>query len=253
VKAPTILCTCPGRFGDIVWAIAAAREAYLKNQPADYLQGCVVDFGVMGKYEKIIPLLQTQRFIREAFAVPGWVEVHSNWGSQPWESPSSKLGYDKVYDFGYREQPQVQLIDYASTIYPELKPRNWCVPFLSTPQDWNKVFPSCVPYHFSPHQGPHGNTLVEKLRRSMPELKFVDVGALSFVESMRVIAESRVFLGSRSSNYVIAQGLGKPCVILEMAGYRRHPKYGCSYGSQIMSATLDLEFFVMGIREALRW
>ncbi len=234
-----ILCTCPGRFGDIFWALASARQAYLL--------GGEVDFGIMGKYERALPFIKSQSYIRDAFPVPGWVEVHSNWGSQPWESPSEKLGYEKVYDFGYREAPGVQLIDYASSIYPELKLDPGTFPFLQMP---HKEIVNCVPYHFSPHQGPHGGALVEKLRRAFPEKEFVDTGGLPFIDVAKIISGSRVFLGSRSSNYVIAQGLGKPCVILELAGYRRHPKYANSYGKQIMTGSLDFKFFVDGIREA---
>lgn len=224
-----VLCTAPGRYGDILWSLAAVQELWRREKPD-------ITFAVMPKWEKILPFVGQQPYINRIIAPPTWKEQHSHCGSQPWKPPLGTHNFDAVYHFGYRAHPEVQLIDYPATIHPELKVTESAIPFLyvGTPLP----SPKTIPYHFSYHQ--HGAPgFMREIKKRFPGYEFIDTDSLSFWDAARAIARAPMFLGSRSSCYVIAQGLGRPCLIYEKAGYRRHMIYGCTYGTQIMPSHLD--------------
>lgn len=95
------LCTFPGKFGDILWALPTIREiARQAGQP--------VHLAIGGKYSPLLELLKAQPYVAAAFAVEGWEEgEHASW--DPPEELLIPGAYDKVYHLRYPDWPHHSL------------------------------------------------------------------------------------------------------------------------------------------------
>lgn len=89
-----ILCTFPGRFGDLLWALPTVRA--ISEQAGE-----PVDLQIGGEFASIVPLLREQPYIRFAHADP-------RWDASQWEAPAlqSATKYDATYHLGYRRWPE---------------------------------------------------------------------------------------------------------------------------------------------------
>ena len=107
--APKILCTMPGRYGDILWALPTVRalsEAY----------GGPVDFAVSAKYGALAPLLVKQPYIDHVDVMGDW-HVEEAAPMTPRVPPEALWGgpfYDRVFHLGYAGWPEGTL---AADIY----------------------------------------------------------------------------------------------------------------------------------------
>src|SRR5665213_3309017 len=89
-----ILCTFPGRYGDIGWALPTVRAI---SEAA----GHPVDLLIAGEFESLLPLLRLQPYL-------GQVSANPHWGmSDPWEQgvPWPPGTYDQVYHLQYHGWP----------------------------------------------------------------------------------------------------------------------------------------------------
>lgn len=107
-----ILCTHPGRFGDILWALPTMRalsEAY--EAPVELM--------LSAKYESLRPLLDHQPYISCTGFDPAWrvqetapISPRCPPQSEVYEQASAATGeryYDHVYHLGYRGWPEPTL------------------------------------------------------------------------------------------------------------------------------------------------
>lgn len=94
-----ILCTFPGKFGDLLWALPTVRaisEAY----------GEKVDLAIAGAFGSILPLLRAQPYL-------GLVEALDSWAVQDTAPISPRIptmlieppGYHSVFNLGYEGWP----------------------------------------------------------------------------------------------------------------------------------------------------
>lgn len=97
-----VLCTFPGKCGDILWALPTVRavaETY----------GHHVDLAVMPEFQSVISLIDmgTVDYIGRVCTIPSWV----NQPPAEWQPPGEGTWgpYDRVYHLGYRGWPQQPL------------------------------------------------------------------------------------------------------------------------------------------------
>jgi len=236
-----VLCTFPGKFGDILWSLATAQHISIAcNQP--------VDFACMPQYLSLVGLLQEQPYIDKAFVINDWLCQHSNYGDQPWNPPAQVAeGYEHCYHLGYRTHPSrvlggpdIQLIDFIASQHG-IKLTS-PIPFLYSTEDTDIQKPYVsFSFNMTDHQQKMDflNTVVRffQYNRPVEKLSFVDVGSLPWMHALNTIKHSSLFIGCRSSNWVVATGLGKKTLT-----YETHPErnasggmgsvFGCTYGNE---------------------
>jgi len=238
----TTLLTFSGKLGDILWCLPAAR--------ALHRQGWTVDFATMPAYAAVHELMAAQPYLRRAFALPGWQQVDDHCGARPRLPPSVPNGYAKAAHLTYERRPTYPLVEHALRVL-RLPLEAAAGPFLE-PAPRADAPARLVAYAFTGEAPEAKARVLHRLRQGLPAgTQFADVGKLPFLEAAIVIASARFFLGCRSANWVVAQGVGARCLICEPNTGRREPIFGNPYGSpEVMPPPGDVEAFV---HTALRW
>ena len=230
--APRILCTFPGRYGDLLWALPTVRAiSQFHEQP--------VELCIAGEFESLLPLLEQQEYLADVFAVDHWAMTPTeNWWIPPtigqWEDR-----YDRVYHLGYRGWPDAPLPKYVyqqtEREYPELG-----LPELDLYTPWIEVVqPTCAPVSWTCgfteawfelkfgvwellSTAARYNRLKEDLEEGCLSLctgarwqKEAKHGGCGWLEAAYWIAGSRAFLGDCSALHVLACAVGTPVVCYE--------------------------------------
>ena len=235
------LITMPGKFGDIFWVLPAARQL-ARGEP-----GGVVDLAMMPRYSSACELLRLQSYIGSSFSIDGWEQEHDNCGAQPMIPPSCPSGYERVFNLGYRRMPMEPLYLEA---FKELSmtPVLPLAPFIgvTTQRKRNDL----IAYSFNGQDRECESSWVKIIAELLPSMEFMDVGELAFENAAERIAEATLFLGSRSSNYVIAHGVGTRIVTLESIPGRRHVRFSFPWGWE---ALIDPPNPVRAVEVMRRW
>ncbi len=98
-----VLCSFPGKFGDILWALPTVRALSRRlGQP--------VDLAVSAKYGSLAPLLREQPYLKRVHVLENWV-VQETAPMTPRVPPGvAEFGlnaaYEVVFHLGYRGWPQ---------------------------------------------------------------------------------------------------------------------------------------------------
>lgn len=99
-----ILCTFPGKFGDLIWALPTIRAiAEVVGEPVDLM--------IAGAYASIVPLIQRQSYIGKVWAEIDWL-VENTAPMTPRIPPLSfedSKDYDQIFHLGYRGWPETTL------------------------------------------------------------------------------------------------------------------------------------------------
>lgn len=234
----TILLTGSGKYGDILWMLPAAR--------ALHRHGCIVDFATMPAFAAIHPLMAAQPYLRAVFSIPGWEMVDDHCGARPRVPPFTPSGYDRVAHLTYKQRPTYPLIEHAFlALGLAMRLPEDAAPFLEIEPSARVMGPH-VAYAFNGEAREVKARVRDALFRALPAWTgFVDVERLPFLEAARHIASAAFFLGCRSANWVVAQGVGARCLICEPNGGRREPIFSNPYGSpEVMPRQDDLAAFV---------
>lgn len=90
-----ILCTFPGRAGDLIWALPTIRALSRRIVSP-------IDLQITGEFANLVPLLTAQPYLRRVYADPRWSM------SDSWQAPAhdSSSYYDHIFHLGYRGWPQ---------------------------------------------------------------------------------------------------------------------------------------------------
>lgn len=139
-----VLCTMPGRFGDLLWALPTVRALSLAY-------AAPVDLLISGKYQAILPLLVAQPYIGMVSWSAEWV-VQETAPMTPRVPPAEVLAdrsarygpYHAVYHLGYETWPEgtlaediyrrTQAVTETSTFLPPLDlDRPWIRPRSTLP------------------------------------------------------------------------------------------------------------------------
>jgi hypothetical protein len=263
-----ILCTCPGRHGDILWTLPAIRALHEAT-------GATIDLLVAGKYAAVCPLLERQPYLRECVAMPEWT-VEETAPMTPRLPPGIPVGYDAVYHLGYagwpdrplpdqhlwtlqQQIPDLDLVEQIAERYrldrpwitppsPPIPPTHWYTNRLAIgfTDEWIELKAGLVfallarvergrPYKPSLYFGA-GSRWMEWERTLAPFLYGLCTPR-TWLETAQWVAESAVFLGCCSALHVLACGLGTPVVLVEPNEARHHPIF-YPYGTDGPQVTL---------------
>lgn len=242
-----ILCTFPGKFGDLIWALPTVRAiAEVVGEP--------VDLVIAGAYGSIVPLIQRQSYIGQAFADSQWV-VQNTAPMTP-RMPERVIAheYDQVFHLGYRGWPKTDLPRETWACFaaqavgdPEFLgravvhfslDRPWIIATHTVNQaDWARAYAvGFTDEHFELKYG-----LTELLRMRWVDETCGQRGSVNLSTSPRWNAEAAapwegwswesaaawlantpVFLGCNSALHVLARALGVPVVMMEPNPHRHN-------------------------------
>ncbi len=229
-----ILCTFPGRAGDLLWALPTVRAI------SESL-GYPVDLQIAGEFEGMLELLRLQPYLGHCSANPHW-DMTQGWAA-PMPVGTPERTYERGIHLGYRRWPEEPL---PIEVYTQCRSTQVGLPLplvdLTRPWITVKDLPArqvavgwtdcyfelkygLMELVFEPRiklseKGLHPYTLVA------PGSRWATEGGYSptdWLEAARRIAGSEVFLGDCSALHVLAVALGKPCVIYEPMEARWNP------------------------------
>jgi hypothetical protein len=222
-----ILCTFPGRHGDLLWALPTMRAI-------SEAIGAPVDLQIAGEFAGMLDLLRLQPYLGQVCANP-------HWGMDTWEAPrpvgTPEGTYDGVVHLGYRRWPELPL---------PLEIARLAAPLIPNGIDLSRAWITAVPWTQIPHRIVIGWSdcwfelkvgLLALLQRRLvnytsafmlaapgsrwtSEQPYV---AVDWVEAARRIAAADVFLGDCSALHVLALALGIPVVLVEPMEARWNP------------------------------
>jgi hypothetical protein len=227
-----ILTTFSGRFGDILWSLPTVREISKR-------EGTKVDMGIMPQYKSLLPLLQMQPYIDTAFTIDDWICVGSPCGDQPWQPPVRvEEHYEKSFHLTYRRHPQSNeaLIDFIAQ-QQGFELTEPVVPFIETNFKYaylrsaNTVF---IAVAFNALYQAEKDAFRIKLKELLPEnIQYLDVLRLPWTDAAAAIKCALAFVGCRSSNFVLAHGVGqKNIFVFEPHPSRNaHGHFGYTFGN----------------------
>lgn len=234
----TVLVTFSGKLGDIIWTLPAARELHR--------QGHTVDFATMQAYAAVHPLLGLQPYLRYVFALPEWRPEHDWCGAQPRIPPLLPKGYDRTVHLTYWERPRKPLILHAFEVLDLPVPAQ-PLPFLEVQADPD---PRLVAFAFNGYWMDQKMRVLYHVQEALQGFRFVDVAKLPFDEAARTIQAAVFFLGCRSANYVVAHGLYKRILSIELEPGRREEIFSCPFGREVLPGVNEIGQFVA---TALAW
>lgn len=226
--AARTLCTFSGQFGDLLWSLPTVRRI------STFLGK--VDFATMPSSRTLVPLISQQSYINKAFVIENWIETGRPFGCQPWQSPDfeGRAEYKRVYDLSYREHPYGKcLADWiaASADYGCIVPSE--IPFVETDV---KILPRSIKrIAFAFKQDLLGDTKTQfmfllKRRFASENVEFIDTTIFDWPLAAEIIKASLGFVGCRSSNYVLAYGVGARVLEFEPYAPRTGLTFSCPFG-----------------------
>jgi hypothetical protein len=219
-----ILCTFPGRYGDILWSLPTVRAI------SEYF-GDPVHFLIAGEFAALLPVLQNQPYIRLASADTRWTLTPPN----EWQPPYEHTGFDRVFHLGYRRWPQqplpLEMWTLANHGNIDLAPLDLTRPWIDNPSSataWD-VAVGFSEAHFELKAGLL--SLLEarpgpSLRAVMPAGRWTTethCAPCSWSDALAVIQRSEIVLGCCSALHVLARAMGKPVVLMEPMEARWNP------------------------------
>lgn len=245
----SVLCTFPGRYGDLLWALPTIRALSRRIHAP-------VDLMIAGEFRSILPLLQAQAQVDELYRPAPylgrvWADPQWAMGSTKAETPTPPaLPYDFVFHLGYRDWPKRALpfetLDNLNR-YSEITGSRWTrfwpladeeldlqTPWITLPPTTFDAYKSGVTIgwsdtHFELKYGitlllqAHTNWGLDKIGnnpRGQAEARWVPQ---TWEETTQRIATAQVFLGCCSALHVLAVAVGTPVVLMEPMEARWNP------------------------------
>jgi len=225
-----VLVTFSGKAGDILWSLPTVRHI-------STMLGVKVSMGVMPAYESLVPLLKSNSYIQDAFTIPEWITTGSPHGDQPWQPQNDdtlQKEYDSVYHLTYRSHPHGNqpLIDFVAQQQNITLPEPVC-PFIDS-KDWEPYKETYIAYAFNEMYKDQKETFLGCLSAmlgtsglsSYIPVEFVDVSKLEWNIAKYVIKYAVCFVGCKSANYVLANGVGQRNIFSYEPCYARHSNGG---------------------------
>lgn len=241
-----VLCSMPGKLGDIMWALPTVREiARQVGEPVDLVIGA--------PYSSLLELLKLQPYIRLAWAEENW-QVLNTAPMTPRECPlqeDQRRFYDKVYHLGYEGWPEKELPietfyralqqgafqDNASaglrandpwiTLPPIHQPSRQDI-YLGWSDEWFELkFGLCVllqsnfpDQDFLMRQPQGSRWMSEGNVATEPDEPIVGAGWLG---TAKALSSCKLYVGCLSAQWVLANALGVPCCVVEPNPHRHNP------------------------------
>lgn len=208
----------------------------------------------MPEYSAVHDLIMAQPYINSAFPIHGWIPEHEDCAVQPWkpqvEVDESGVCYGLICHLTYRKRPLAPLILNPYEHIPVDWPTFPILPFLESRGDFKgpeKFFAYAFNHMYPEMKAGVLRAATEEAAKN--ECVPVDVSKMPFVEAASCISKSSFFLGCRSANYVIAQGLAKKILTIEPEPGRRENIFSCPWGWEAMPDPKDLGTFMRLAKE----
>lgn len=232
----SILLTAPGRYGDILWAMATAKAI-------SAAAGEPVDLALSQQYSGLAELLRLQPYLRAVHVLDSW-QVQETAPmtprvppAAPWDADWNRhifLGYAGwptrplpyyVYDTVRSEHPDLGLptegLDLEQpwiTIDGAFAPTEVAVGFTDEWYELKLGVTACV---FRHDIYPHVQLTAPRSRWDIETpAATVAVERCDWLEAAGIIRNSDLFFGCCSALHVLACALGKRCVLMEPAEQR---------------------------------
>lgn len=226
-----ILCTFPGRNGDLLWALPTIRAI------SEHF-GEPVDLQIGTEFTGIVPLLEKQFYLGKVWADPRWSLTPPN----EWQAPHT-AGYDRVFHCGYRGWPELPLpfmtlrgvnTDYQREL-PTLE--------INLERPWIEVRPCGIPWPlvvaFTEEWFELKFGVLSLLKRpliaaTIPQSRWdreavgvrgqqVWVNSMGFLRLAEYMASAEQILCCCSAPHVLAIALGRRVVVYEPSPARHNP------------------------------
>lgn len=225
-----VLCSMPGRHGDILWSLPTVRAL------AD-AHGEPVTMAISGKYGSLKALIEAQPYVKQCLALPNW-EVQETAPMTPRVPTGTPAldAFEHQYHLGYGGWPEKALPFECERIANITRATRREPPItidLTTPwiqaEPWEQV-PHDVVFGWSDEhfELKYGLTLL--LARSVwgtaksgfqlcaPGSRWETEGGFDttdWLENAQRIAGCKVFVGCCSALHVLAVAMGKPVIVME--------------------------------------
>lgn len=233
-----ILCTFPGRHGDLLWALPTVRAI------AEATDG-PVDLQIAGEFAALGPLLGDQPYLGEIIADPDWTLADWEAGgglepagqAPPLLPPINQDPYDHVIPLGYRRWPTLPLPYEIFNNAVERAPLP-LLPAIDLSRPWIEAIPwvdHATPlvigfsdYHFELKVGllallqdrplPPEALTREAFVLAAPGSRWVSEGGYSpiaWLEAAQRITGATAVLADCSALHVLAVACGTPAILVE--------------------------------------
>lgn len=232
-----LLCTFPGKYGDLLWALPTVRALSRRI-------GGPVDLAIPLAFESIAPLIRLQSYIRQVFPLDDWITRDTAPISprEPPAAPDTSGGramggpYTAVLHLGYRDWPLPDVCRH--TLETARVEGDWLIQEeeLCLFQPWIRV-----PDKYADHSWDwvYGFTdeffelkfglvvLLEQGRFKRHHIPATGIGSsprwsteagnfqTSWEGSAAILQKSKAFLGCCSALHVLAVACGCPVVLME--------------------------------------
>lgn len=220
------LCTFSGKFGDILWSLPTVKQISI-------MRGEKVDFFMMPYYESLCELIARQSYVENCGVISDWVREHSNHGDQPWQPQNLEFEnkYEKVYHLTFRGHPGISapsmpLIDFIA--WQQGIKLQEPIPFIEVenyPVTDEVPNPSVV-MSFNEQYREMKDEFIEEFRRLTVGVGIIDMTTKSWSLAAWEAKHAVAYIGDRSSNWVIANGVGQNNIITYEPHQARHASGG---------------------------
>lgn len=230
-----ILCTFPGKFGDLLWALPTVRAiAETHGEPVDLL--------ISHPFGAIRDLIEQQPYIAECAADPTW-PVELGAPITPRQPPEiqriiAEREVTRTYHLGYHGWPDRDLPSYIYEIAQRAQPMRLApldldTPWITAPPGSGGPWRIAIGWSDEHFELKYGITqLVADLWADKilcgPGSRWATeahVTPSDWVHAAQAITGSQVFLGCCSALHVLAAATGTKAVIMEPAEARHHPVF----------------------------
>lgn len=251
----SILCTFPGKFGDLLWALPSIRALARRT-------GEAVDLLVAAPFASICPLIEQQPYIGRCRPDPGWLTQDTAPITPRVPNREDVISpYAQIFHLGYRAWPERALpfetLDCLNEQYGVATRRGEYVsapvdindwelhletPWITTPDTQAGRIAWCYGFtdeHFELKYGlvqllTEVNPRVRRWARAGADYPPVRVGGsprwtteadeseVSWGDSVTLLRSAGAFLGDNSALHVLAVASGTPVVMMEPNPTRHH-------------------------------
>ncbi len=218
-----ILCTFPGRYGDLLWALPTIREIAEHTSTQ-------VELLIAGEFAGIAALLAAQSYIAS-------VIVDHDWSlSSGWEPPVQAYHlYDQVYHLGYRRWPELplpfEIYERVASGWTPAPDQILARPWITSPEEG---YPIDIAFGFTDCWFELKYALLAlsfKWQRTYrgvfpPGSRWITeagYGPTSWLEAAKIISRAKLLLTDCSALHVLGVGLGIPVLLVEPMDARWNP------------------------------
>lgn len=235
-----IVCTHPGRFGDLVWSLPTARLLSERSSLG-------IEFATSEKYgdQSLMDVLAAQPYISSAHSVEGWI-VEESAPISP-RTPPYSWHDTYVYHLGYKGWPVEPLPFWAARsagleLPPEALDRPWIslgevrrdpkLVVVGFTEEWIELKMGILLsvaerlglYHFKVLI-PTWKTRHEEWSRTIQATSNVCLAPCNWEGATRWMQEAACYFGCLSALWVLANATGTKAVVMEPNKDRWHPSF----------------------------